>query len=541
MTATPNRAAAWLAWTAFFVLPLVLRLTVVTSGSDRSFTPTAGTVNNALAIAANRDLAPEWGSYTQHPNVGALMLLAPLGVHYALGRSEGKWTTTREFGDYALTQPQSVNQVARLVSAFASALAVWLTFLALSRRGATLGAWAVGLLLTFGLAQLAAGQIEVPWALCAAFCAATLLVTGGAREGRVWSAVLAGLFSGAAYGTLDLGVVALLVALCDGPWRRQPARLAVVLVTFLVVGVGLGHPHAFSVPHSLSAAFAAVFAAERAAAAWTPLSVLIGAELVALAFALAGSLGRAGRASIGASLAGASALGILIWQHSSSLPALSVVLILWAPAAAFGAEWLARTRVGLPVLGLLLVATAATGLRYVWVHTRLDTRADAVELAFALPLGACAATDLGAPTIPLSHEALDRLQSIRERYGSGLDSAERRRRRLLGQGALAIDEAGFDAIALGDLCTRDEQGLRLRPNVDQLGATLTDVLDAIGVTHVLIVDEPTPELRNQLAPVDEDARVDPFAGGEALPLAALSIWHRKRPGPQLAMRTRRRP
>jgi hypothetical protein len=148
-------------------------------------------------------------------------------------------------------------------------------------------------------------------------------------------------------------------------------------------------------------------------------------------------------------------------------------------------ERMLRSRAGTALAALLLVVPLAQSLRLGTVLARTDTRGLAETRLAALPAGARVAIDHYGPQVDLSLEALERMGELR----GELRTRERMRYELLAAGVLPEAERGIDAVPVEELFEVDEAGdYVVRERVRSLGETPAQVLAALGVTHLLLVE-----------------------------------------------------
>jgi hypothetical protein len=587
------------------LLPVLLRLLPIGHGLPQNHVPDTHVVRAALGMAKDRDLAPPVGRYSTYPNLLPYVLLPVYAGQYALGRASGAWAGSGEYANHVLAEPQSVHRPARITLALLSALAPWLVFRGARTMGLGVGAWIAAWLVTTGLLHLQFSVQERPWGplvtiLALGLWAAARHVRSGARRDLLACAAALGLAAATHQAGLPfLGVAGL--AWIAGParfttapdLRRRVAQGALAVAVFVGVALLVGYPQRLlhgATPTEQVAGHDPSGEAPQAdvelggqglvldlrlaslerlsAAFWSydPLLVALGGLGLLLT-----ARRRVYWPACGLALAWGAFFGTNQNDHVRYLLPLAVLLAYPAGAAA---ERIWRAGAG---ARLLLIAALALPLvqavRFVHLLRQEDTRSLAVQALAQLPPQSVVAIDRYGPQVPLSRAALERLAELRpltrrEEFRLALLTA-----RAEGHAVEVPGGEGLDVVPLEDLVRFDERhrGSELVPAAAALGADLDQVLAALGVTHLLLVDrdpgdglppllvDPAPALplergpqAGQLAP-----RLPPLRGlgpalwtirpgaagrGEArLPTevdrAWRTLWQVERPGPELELRS----
>lgn len=562
-----------------FLLPLFLRLVPIRHGMPRNYVPDTHMVRAALAMARDRDLTPPAGMYSLYPNLLPYLLLPCYAGQYAIGRAAGSWNDVGEFGDHLLEHPEDAEIVARILVAVFGALTPLVVFKTARAAGLRGGAWIAAWLAATSLLHVQLSTHERPWVPMTFFMAlaawpAARYVRDGLGARLVLSAAAAGLAAACHQG----GLAALAIpglAWIFGPleWKqRDLARRAgqglMTVAVFAATALVLGYPHL--VRHGIHPA--RVIGAEAIAEqggmnfggttvvfdvrweslprlagtlfGYDPSIVLLG--LVGLAFGLARRELRA------------PSIFLVLWSaffmtNQSDhvrylLPAL--VLLCW-PAGVLAEELLER-KWGTAFLALALLLPTVQSARLAWLLTRADTRADAEVELRGLEPGSRVAIDRYGPAVDLDRASLALLERLRNSTGETLRARESRRKERFDAGRIPPEESGVDAVRFEELFEIDERNgqVEVKPGLSTLGGTPGEVLGALGVTHLLLVDrrpgsERTPWLRTLTAGASAIHVFDPSAGrfrttNEAFlptemdfPLTAL--WRVERPGPWMTL------
>lgn len=554
-----------------------MRGVAIDHGLPRNYVPDTHVVRNALGMARDRNPVPQVGEYSTYPNLMPYMLLPVYVGYYLHGLFDGAWTDPRGFADHVLAHPEEPHLLARWLVALLSSLTPLVVFGIARSAGLGRGAWVAGWLVATGLLHLQLSLHERPWAPLMLF---TVLAGWAsvlwARDGRSKWLVLAGGAAGLAFATHQAGLLALglpaLAWVCgaggrpDG--RRRPFRPGFVCVlTFLVVGIMLGHPYYLVHGAGGLAGVAAgetvaeqggvhiggqgfIFAVRKETFEWVS-RALLGYDPVVLLLGLAGLFAAYRRRTLRASLVWVTVWGVFFMANQGAhIRYLMPVTVLLALPAGLVAERLARHRAGMLVLALLLAVPLVQAVRLVQVLSRPDVRESVEDALYRLPLGSRVAVDRYGPAVDLSLGALLRLQELREACGAGLTSLERNRKRLLQDGKIDATESGLDVVPLADVLVFDERAwtVEVRRGLVPRGSDPTAVLRNLGVTHLLVVerrrDPGRPRLLAQVIPGRAPIGVfDPAAGRAArehflptemdFPLSA--IWLVDRPGPYMEL------
>lgn len=579
-------------------LPLALRLAPIGHGMPRNYVPDAHAVRAALGMAKDKNLVPEVGRYSTYPYLLPYSLLPVFAAEYVLGRANGSWSSSAEFGQRVLEDPGVVHLPARVVVAVLACLAPLFAFLALRAAGAREGAWIGAWLLGTSLLHVQFSTQERPWApLVSCVLLAAWMAVRYARDGRARDLVLCGAAAGLAFAFHQAGLPAF--ALAGLAWlygpQREPASARgsalrallaraphglLALAAFALVALALGHSYLLVHGSTPAAELAGSDGLARARAedpnaySWV---IGIGGQGIAISFRPQ-SFVRLGRALVGyePALLALALLGLAATWRTRALRAPLVFALGWAaffmtnqndhvryllplaallalPAGLAGERWWSSRRAR-PVLVLVLALPLVQALRFVHVLSQPDTRAlGELELARATSAERIA-LDRYAPLVELDRASLERVARWR-----ALGSRETHRLELLAAGAPIAP--GIDALPLEDVFLYDDrQGtLRLGPGAvraqglepESVGepADAAQVLSELGATHVLLVTRrPTLQRRHPLhaliAGKQPEWEVDPSAPGRHPEEAFLPVemefpltqlWQVERPGPWMGL------
>lgn len=570
----PSRARWWLPILLLVLPAFALRGAAANHGFPRGYVPDTHMVRSALGMAQSRNPVPAVGTYSTYPYLVPYMLLPVYGAQFAWGKVDGRWGGAEEFATRAKLDPSLVQRPARFLVAFLGALAPWLVFLAARAAGAGIGAWVAGYLVLTGLLHLQFSVQERPWIPTVTFGAAVMFplvrhVLGGRRRDLLLAGAAAGLSlachqAGAVYlGLCGLGWLFAWQRFTGSEIARRVVDGVLCVATFGVVALLLGH--AYYLVHG-SVETAAVVGGDEAAGNFSiggqsirmgvdlgslvHLSkALVGYDPVLLVLGLIGlplALARRGTRAIAVFLLGYAAF--FMTNPNDHVRYLLPMTPLLALCGAFAVDLVARNRVlGRVVLAGLLVVPTAQALRLVHLLRTPDSRAEGEMLLAELPEDAVVAIDHYGPVVDLSLGALERLSGWRE-----LRTREGTRFELLRGGHLGSEAPGVDAVYVEELFGFDEstETYGVRPEFLERGSTPGEVLDSIGVSHLLLVDRRPgdselphlAELLGDTAPLwILDPSVDPGEpSDEALlptdmdfPLTGL--WDVRRPGPWMAL------
>ncbi len=580
------------------VLPLALRLAPIGHGMPRNYVPDTHAVRAALGMAKDKNLVPEVGRYSTYPNLLPYSLLPVYAAEYALGRANGAWSSSADFGQRVLEEPGVVHLPARVVVALMACLAPLFAFLALRAAGAREGAWIGAWLLGTSLLHVQFSTQERPWApLVSCVLLAAWMAVRYARGGRALDLALCGAAAGLAFAFHQAGLPAL--ALVGLAWLLGPQAGAadtrgsapkalfgrarhglLALAAFALVALLLGHAYLLVHGSTPAAELAGSDGLARARAedpdaySWVvgiggqgivlsfrPQSflrlsrALVGYEPALLALALLGFVAtwrtRALRAPLAFALGWAAFFMTNQNDHVRYLLPLAALLAL--PAGVAGEGWW-RSRRLRPVLVLVLALPLVQALRLVHVLAQPDTRALG-ELEFARAASSDRiALDRYAPLVELDRASLERIAAWRS-----LGAREAHRLALLEAGAPIA--RGVDALPLEDVFLYDDRqgtlrlgtgavhALGLEPSAVGEPAQAAEVLAQLGATHVLLVTRrPTLQRRHPLhaliagkQPIWE---VDPSVPGRHPEEAFLPVemefpltqlWQVERPGPWMGL------
>jgi hypothetical protein len=551
-------------------LALLLRLAPIDHGMPRTYVPDTHMVRNALGMLKDKDPFPPVDRYSSYPYLVPYALIPIFGAEYVAGRALGAWAGAGEFGEAVTADPRLSAMPARALMALCGALTALALLYAARRAELGPGAWAAAWLSATCLLNVQFSTQERPWA--AVVCAGAFALWAAVaheREGRLRSLLAAGAAAGLAFASHQIG--AAFLALCGFAWAFAPGgwsgrdlqrRLvhgAACVAVFAAVGVLCGHGYYLvhggvaqeAVVGGLRAAddFSIGGQALRLGFSLSKLEslalTLIGYDPILVVLGLVGTpmlFARRGTRAAGAFtvFAGVFFLGLLT-DHVRYLLPLCLMLAL---AGGVAAERLFSTSGGALLAGVLLLAPLLQALRLDWVLVRTDTRAMAEGRLERLPEGSVVAIDHYGPTPDLDARALARLEGLRE-----LRTRERSRQARLQAGLTPDGAPGVNAIALEELFGPDldtgEYGVLERAR--GLGATPREVLERLGVTHVLLVwrdpGEPRPleplVADKRLAWVITPTREDEVPSEAWLPtemeFPATGLWQVERPGPLMRL------
>jgi len=559
-----------------FLLPLGLRVASLDHGLPRGYVPDAHIVRNALGMANDRDPVPRAGEYSTYPNLLPYMLLPIYAGYYVVGSAQGRWEAPEEFGSHVLANPDSVHYLARWLVALFGALTPWVVFRIARAAGMRSGAWAAGWLAATCLLNVQLSTHERPWVPLVFFAALSCWpALYYSRVAHMRSLLLCGAFAALAFATHQAGLLVLGVPACAwlfSPlgWRGEDLKRRLgqgfaCVGLFLVISVVVGHP--YLLVHGRARAEEVM--GGPASVEQSHLS--LGGQPVRLGFKL-DTFRRLSRAFMGYDPV-LVILGLLGWMATFRIRELRAVLV-WTTAWGLfflthdndHIRYLLPCAMGLALpaglaierlrahprtswlVPLLLLFPLVQSIRFVQLTGTEDTRVEAENRLFQLPLGSVVVIDRYGPAVDLSLDALERVADLRARRNASLYARERNRMASLRAGTTEPGAYGLNAIPMDDVCTFFG-GLKVRPELIDLGETPAEALAALGATHFLLVEtEFEAEGR-------EDAMVALLAGREPvwtirpapagshvqakLPLeleSALStIWTAERPGPRLSL------
>ncbi len=546
-----------------------LRLAPIRHGLPRNYVPDTHVVRAALGMARDKNPVPPAGAYSTYPNLLPYTLLPIYAGRFALGLAAGEWEGVEGFGDHLLEHPEDAHLLARVMVALFGVLGVFAAYGAARAAGLTSGALVSAWLVGTSLLVVQLSTHERPWVPLTTFI--SFAAWGAIRAGRDGStrALLASCAAAAlAFATHQTGVLALGLPVFAwflaplgwkaGDLRRRLLQAAAGLGLFALLSLSLGHP--YLLVHGRAEAQALAGGAESVQES----DLSLGGQPVRFGFELS-SFRRLSRVSFGYDpvlcLLGLAGLllalrerraraalvwtlcwgGFFLFHENDHVRYLTPALVGLALPAGFVAERLATCcTLGRVALGLLLALPLVPATRLAWVLRQADTRAQAEESLFALPLGARVALDRYAPTVDLSLDALERLERVRAARGDVLTARERHRKWLLGEGLLEKVGYGLDAVPLADYADFDERSgeVHVRAGLERFGADLSSVLEKSGATHLVTSQRAGMPafFDGLLSEGAELARFDP--GGEGrLPTEMefpwSSLWSTRRPGPRV--------
>jgi hypothetical protein len=229
---------------------------------------------------------------------------------------------------------------------------------------------------------------------------------------------------------------------------------------------------------------------------------------------------------------------------------LPVMTLLALPAALLCEVWLDRARVRNLVIVLLCVPLVQA-LRFDYLMSRIDTRADAEALVAALPGQVLVAIDRYGPEVELDRQSIERLDRLRVSRKEGLRSREEHRRRKFDRDLVPPGEQGVNAVRVEELFEIDDRNktVKVREGLEPLGQNAREVLHNLGVKYLLLVERRMHgDAENLLQPISAGIQpafvIDPSSGSQRtseaflptemdFPLSAL--WSVNRPGPWIAL------
>lgn len=577
-----------------FLLPLALRLAPLEHGHGTNYIPDTHVVRSALGMAQDKHPVPEVGVYSTYPNLLPYTLLPIYGAEYALGRGLGWWGGTGEFAMKVKQEPALVHLPARVWLAFLCSLTPLFVFWTARRGGLQTGAWVAAWLVSTGLLHLHFSVQERPWGplvmfLSAASFYAARHIQDGRNRDLFYCAIAAGLgFASHQPGALGLGLAGLAWLL--GPWSPGvPSKLLLgvkAVLAFGLVSLVLGHPyylvHGVADTSAVAAGDAIAASEDRfitlggqalrlkfSLQTFDRLSwALLGYDPVLLILALVGlipALSR--RALLPGLLFGLGWAAFFMTNTNDHVRYLLPLVVLFAPAAGWAAEFALRKGLPKPALGLLLAVPLVQAVRLDWVLMQKDTRTLAAEALVAHPPADVVAIDIGGPEVPLNRVALERLADLRP-----LGGREQHRLDFYAAGAGELLPPGIDALPLNALIALEirrwssnwnsVEGLTVDADGNPLEPSPNALLAGLGVGHVLLVDRTPGDGRGPLLvddrPADEgwpklpplrvspepsatfDPRRSPDASVKAplpveLNFALTELWSVERPGPRLSL------
>ena len=560
---------------AILAVALGLRWRAVDHGMPRNYVPDTHLVRSALGMAQEKSLAPPVGRYSTYPNLLPYLLLPLYGGHFALGAARGDWEGVEGFKDHLLEHPEGVHGIARRLMVVLGSLGALAILLAARATGATTGAWFAAWFTATGLLHLHFSVQERPWIGVVLFASlAAWPAALHAREPRLRRLLACGALAALGAACHQSGMF--LLALPGMAWLTSPRgwrgedlvrRLFegfACVGLFLLVAILVGYPS--YLVHGLPEADRTVGGGQAdlelggqamnlgLGLAHTPrlFLAMLGYDPVVLVLGCLGLLGllrrRTGR---GVALFTLLWLGFFLTYSNPHIRYLLPGLVLLAlPAGEVAGKLFER---GGPRRVLALVL-ALVPLLPAWQLGSLlageDTRVEGEALLRGLPEGSVVLVDRYGPIVEQDRAALEELETIRRATGSELGRREARRLAGLQAGVL---EGGVRAHYAADLFHVDELHGTAAPRpglASEHGASVSEVLRGLGVTHALLVDrievggEPDP-LVGELGELEEVALVSPCLepaspGCELrlpmeMDLPWASLWSLRRSGPGLRL------
>jgi len=577
--AEPEQRRRWLGpllVLALFAAALGLRARGVEHGMPRNYVPDTHVVRSALGMAQEKSLAPPVGRYSTYPNLVPYLLLPAYGGYFALGSAEGRWEGVSGFKEHVLAKPAGVHLIARWLLVLMGALTPLLVLRAARAAGLGAGAWFAAALTATGLMHVHFSVQERPWGAVVFFAAlaawpAALYATEPTRRRLLLCGLAAAL--GAAchqsgFFLLALPGFAWLTSVRGWTGADLKARLVegtLCVAAFLAVAIVVGYPSYLLHGMPTSAQTIGGDQADLAVGGqsinfgreWSSVpklgSALFGYDPVLLLLGLAGALPLLRRRAARGTVLFALVWGAFFLTHSNPhirylLPFL--VLLALPAGALLGSLWERgpAARVAALILALLPLVPA---WRLGSVLSQDDSRVGGEALLADLGPESFVLIDRYGPVVDLDRGSLETLMTIREATGGTLYNREARRLQALASGEL---EGGVRALYAADLFEIDEITRTVTPRAglsERYGATATEVIDALGFTHVMLVNRiavdapPDPlwtvangtDLRT-LGPWDAESWGQPselrLPMELEFPLTAL--WRVERPGPELVLR-----
>lgn len=562
-----------------FLLPLALRALPIEHGFPRNYVPDSHMVRSALGMAKEKHPVPPSGKYSSYPYLVPYMLLPAYATQYVGGKISGRWDSSADYADYLYEHPESPHRIARWLVAILGALTPLVVFRAARAAGLQRGAWVAAWLVGTSLLHLHFSVQERPWVpmlffMALALWAAALYVRSGRTRQLVWSGVAGGLAFACHQGGLPmLGIAGLAWAIGPPGWRSGKdltRRLGVgtaAVAAFVVVALLLGHPYLL------------LYGNQTADAAMESETALrVGGQGINLGFRLA-SFPHLAKAIFGYDpllvLLGVAGLFLMrgrraLWpaglfcafwglffmtQYNDHVRYVMPLTVLLAIPAGLAAERLLdhTPRAGwvMPLAAFLLAIPLVQALRFDYVLSQPDTRADAERLVTQhLPEGALLALDRYAPPIEPNIASLERTAELRAAAGGTLYGREQHRLEQLLAGEAT--DPGVDRIAVEDYLEIDERDdeIEIRENLRPLyGDDPTQLLSELGATHLLFVNRiadhgtrhMVPEwIRGRRAlfvvnPCGPNATVNEARLPMEMEFAFTAIWQMERPGPWIAL------
>lgn len=592
-TAAP-RSRRGLGLLLLFLLPLALRLAPLEHGHGTNYIPDTHVVKSALGMAQDKHPVPEVGVYSTYPNLLPYTLLPIYGAEYALGRGLGWWGGPGEFAMKVKQEPALVHLPARVWLAFLCSLTPLFVFWTARRGGLQAGAWVAAWLVSTGLLHLHFSVQERPWGPLVMFLAAASFfaarhIQDGRNRDLFLCAVAAGLgFATHQAGALGLGLAGLAWLL--GPWSAGvPSKLLLgvkAVAAFALVSLFLGHPYylVHGVPDTSAVAAGDAIAASEdrfiavggqalrlkfSLQTFERLSwALLGYDPVLLVLALLGLIpALLRRALLPGLLFGLGWAAFFMTNTNDHVRYLLPLVVLFAPAAGWAAEFALRKGLPKPALWLLLAVPLVQAVRLDWVLMQADTRTLATEALVSHPPAGAVAIDIGGPEVPLNQTALERLAALRT-----LGGREQHRLDFYAADAGELLPPGIDALPLNALIAleirrwssawKPLEGLTVDADGNELGPQPRALLAELGVAQVLLVDRTPGDDRGPLL-ADPGPAAEGWPKLPALPVAAVpeavfdprrstdrsaktplpvemnfaltELWAVERPGPRLAL------
>lgn len=562
-----------------FLLPLVLRLWPIEHGLPRNYIPDTNIVRAALGMARDKDLVPPAGKYSHYPNLLPYALLPLYAVQYQAGKLAGKWDGAQAYGQHVLEHPEDAQRIARWLVAILGALTPWAMFRAARAAGMTRGAWIAAWFVATGLLHVQFSVHERPWAPMTLFMVlAVWPAVHYAREARGRWLVLSGLAAGLAFachqgGLAALGIPALAWLFCPLGWRgrdlgRRIGHGVACVALFAAIALAVGYPHfvrygktptksviggeAIEELGGMQIGGMSILFGVRWESALRLTKALVGYDPVVVVMGALGLLFALRQRTLRGL-----ALFTLLWaaffltnQSDHVRYLLPVVVLLALPAALLCEFWLDRPRARLVVLFLLCVPLVQA-LRFDYLMSKADTRAEAEALLAALPGQGLVAIDRYGPAVELDRQSIERLDRLRVSRKETLRSREEHRRRQFDRDLVPPGEQGVNAVRIEELFEIDERyrTVKVREGLEPLGQDAREVLRNLGAKYLLVVErrmhgDAASLMQPLVAGIEPAFVIDPSCGSQRTSEAFLptemdfpltALWSVSRPGPWMAV------
>ncbi|MFN0206175.1 MAG: hypothetical protein ACKVS6_07655 [Planctomycetota bacterium] len=226
-----------------FLIALSLRLAAIDHGLPGLYVPDSHSVRNALGMLKDKNPVPRSNQYSSYPYLYSYICIPAFAADYAVARATGRAKSAAEYQQWATAHLERFHYIARIISAFAGALAaaaaVCAGFYFAGRRA---GMFA-GLLVSTSPMFLLLSTHERPWSLVLAF--STISISGALlyfKTGKLTTLFWSGLAAGAAGGCHQIGLAAAAIPIAAA-WFRDRGFTVTSLVPSVraafVGGVGI--------------------------------------------------------------------------------------------------------------------------------------------------------------------------------------------------------------------------------------------------------------------------------------------------------------